>query len=65
MTHVTRPPPESKWLSVTKYANVYGVDRSTVYKWLSAHLLETYKQGSILRIKNAPVDQHHPRAERL
>lgn len=60
MTNVSRPEP-SDWLSIAKYARTYGIDRGTVRKWLDAHLLETYRQDNILRIRNLPVDQHHPR----
>jgi excisionase family DNA binding protein len=42
------------WLCVTDYACVYNVDRSTVYKWLDAGLLETYRVGRVVRIKNKP-----------
>ena len=53
-------PPRAQWLSVTAYADVYGVTRATVYKWLRAHVLQTYALGRILRIRNLPPDQHHP-----
>lgn len=58
MSHAPQPRPEPNWLSVTEYAASYGIDRSTVYKWLAAQLLETYREGTILRIKNLPIDQH-------
>lgn len=43
-----------EWLSITDYAFRYGVDRSTVYKWLESNLLETYRVGTLVRIKNLP-----------
>lgn len=46
------------WLSVSDYARRYGVDRGTVYKWLNAELLDVYKMGLIVRIRNRPPDQH-------
>lgn len=52
------------WLSVTDYAQAYGVDRSTVYKFLSAGILETYKVKLdgilVVRIRNLPPDRHRP-----
>jgi hypothetical protein len=54
--------PPADWLSVTDYAARFGVDRSTVYKWLGEDLLETYRMDNILRIKNLPPDRHHPPA---
>jgi excisionase family DNA binding protein len=48
------------WVSITQYAHTYGISRSTVYKWLDAHLLITYRKGRVLRIKDAPPDQHGP-----
>lgn len=48
------------WLCITDYAYAYNVDRSTVYKWLDAGLLETYRVGRVVRIKNKPPDVHAP-----
>lgn len=46
---------QAQWLSIKKYARVYGVDRGTVYKWL-AHggILEVYQVGTLRRIRHQP-----------
>lgn len=46
------------YLSITKYAKRYGVDRHTVYKWLELGVLEHYRVLTVIRIKDAPPDQH-------
>ena len=52
------------WLSISDYARAYGVDRSTVYKFLDAGLLETYRvrlEGIlVVRIRNVPPDRQAP-----
>lgn len=53
-----KPKPPPTWLSISAYARAYGIDRVTVYKWLDAKLLETYRQGGCRRIKNVRPDQH-------
>jgi len=50
--------PQAAWLTIAAYARLYGIGRDTVYKWLSADLLWTYRVGPILRIRNLPPDQH-------
>lgn len=42
------------WLSITDYAQTYGVERKTVYKWLEAGLLITYRVGRLIRVKHQP-----------
>ena len=46
---------QAQWLSIVKYARVYGIDRGTVYKWL-AHggILEVYQVGTLRRIRHQP-----------
>lgn len=49
-------PPET-WISIAKYARVWGLSRPTVYKLLESGLLTTYEThagGPITRILNAP-----------
>jgi excisionase family DNA binding protein len=46
------------WVSVTTYARIYGVDRATVYKWLREKLLDTYRVGRVLRVRNLEPDRH-------
>ena len=41
-----------RWLSVSAYARTYGIDRSTVYKWLADGLLITYRVGRLIRVKD-------------
>lgn len=55
--NTTEPTP---WLCVTDYADTYGVDRSTVYKWMGAGILEIYRVDRVIRIKNMPPDLHRP-----
>ena len=50
--------PPAEWLSITAYAQQYGVTRGTVYKWLTSNLLCTYRLGPVRRIRNLPPDQH-------
>ena len=53
--------PDPAWLSITAYAHHYGVSRKTVWKWLTSGLLETYRVGRCLRIKNmAPLVTKSP-----
>ncbi len=49
---------QAQWLSIKRYARVYGVDRGTVYKWL-AHggILEVYQVGTLRRIRHQPPRQ--------
>lgn len=42
------------WVSITTYARIHGVSRPTVYKWLDADLLEYFREGGVVRIKNLP-----------
>lgn len=55
---------EERWLCITDYAVAYGVTRPTVYKWLDAGILETYKVQRVIRIRNIPPDQHSVSVER-
>jgi excisionase family DNA binding protein len=49
----TEPRPEpARWISISQYARLYGVSRPTVYKWLKAGLLETWKVGQCVRVLN-------------
>ena len=52
------------WLSVSEYARAYGVDRSTVYKFMDAGLLDYYRVQIpgmlVVRIRNLPPDRHLP-----
>ena len=50
MALIIRPPPI--WLSISAYARVWGIDRATVYKWLAAGLLDHYRVGRCIRVKD-------------
>lgn len=43
-----------QWVSISRYALIYGVSRRTVHKWLRAQLLETYRVGWLVRVRNQP-----------
>lgn len=49
---VSRDQVRREWLSVSAYARKYGVDRNTVYKWEALGLLELYRVGAVVRIKD-------------
>lgn len=43
-----------RWITVTAYAQAYGVCRHTVYKWIREGLLDTYQVGKVRRLKKMP-----------
>ena len=45
---------ETGWVSISRYGEIHGVHRKTVYKWLDSGLLETYRVGRCIRVKNQP-----------
>jgi excisionase family DNA binding protein len=45
------------WLSISAYARAYGIDRGTVYKWLEARVVISYRVGRLIRIKDEPPQQ--------
>jgi transposase-like protein len=56
----SRRRPTADWLSITQYADAYGVHRQTVRKWIDhsqnggAKILITWQIGTVVRIKNLP-----------
>jgi hypothetical protein len=52
-----------EWISISQYARAYGVDRSTVYKFLDAGLLDVYRVRCpgilVVRIRNTPPGRQH------
>jgi len=42
------------WVSITRYAEIYGITRPTVYKWLRCGLIESYKVDDVIRLRNCP-----------
>ena len=47
-------PREITWVSVTRYCELYDVNRKTVYKFLDAGLLRSWQVGRVLRVQNQP-----------
>jgi len=41
-----------RWISISRYALVYGVSRTTVYKWMRAGVVETFQAERVVRVKN-------------
>jgi excisionase family DNA binding protein len=54
---VSAPYRRGVWLTIAEYAQAYGITRSTIYKWLAADLLDTYRVGRCRRVRD-----HVPRA---
>jgi excisionase family DNA binding protein len=54
MRMMAMPSVETRWVSISEYARVYGIDRRTVYKWLDAGLLTVYRVDRVVRIKAEP-----------
>lgn len=48
---------QAEWVTVKRYALIYGIDRGTVYKWLRAGILDTYRVGTLRRIRNRPPEE--------
>jgi hypothetical protein len=51
------------WLSRRTYAMKYGISLRTIAKWVAANLLETYRCARVIRIRDAPPDQHRRTGE--
>jgi hypothetical protein len=49
-----RSEPVEIWVSITRYAEIHAVSRPTVYKWLDAGLLSTYRVDGVVRVRNIP-----------
>ena len=62
---MTQLPDDALWVNISTYAVLYAVDRKTVYKWLAAGLLERWRVGMVVRIKNQPPleRRQHPRPD--
>lgn len=50
--------PPAEWLSIQAYAECYGAHPNTVAKWVRSKILEVYRIGRMVRIRNIPPDQH-------
>ena len=53
---IKRFPMEDRWLSVEEIAAYLGVQRDTVYKWLTRRKLPAHKVGRLWKFKRAEVD---------
>jgi hypothetical protein len=52
---VNSPPlSPSAWVSISEYAQHYGVSRSTVRKWQACGLVDSYRVDRVIRVKNQP-----------
>lgn len=40
------------WISISRYAVLYGVSRTTVYKWIRAGMVERFQAEKVVRIRN-------------
>lgn len=54
--------PRPVWVSISTYAVLYDTNRKTVYKWLDAGLLETFRVGRCIRVLNQPPSDRRPKA---
>lgn len=52
------PPP--LWVSIRTYAQQHETTRQTVYKWIEAGLIDTWRVGQVIRVKNQPPADRRP-----
>lgn len=45
-------PVRPRWVSVTRYCQIYQVNRKTVTKWRDEGLLESFQVHKIIRVAN-------------
>lgn len=57
-----RPTILAAWVSISAYARTHGVHRNTVAKWVKLGVLDFWKQGKIVRVKNQPPQPSDDRA---
>jgi excisionase family DNA binding protein len=63
MTDTLKPAPEvRRWLSITAYAQRYGVHRNTVRKWIANGLLIAWRKGRTVRVLEEAVSLTYPTA---
>ena len=43
-----------EYLTISHYAHIHDVGRQTVFKWMRAGLLDWYREGKVIRVKNQP-----------
>lgn len=49
--------PQPEWVSISRYAVLFGVNRRTVYKWLEGGLLVCWRVGRVVRIRKQPPNR--------
>jgi hypothetical protein len=50
------------WVRISEYAILYSTNRKTVYKWLEAGLLDQFRVGRCIRVRNVPpAETREPR----
>lgn len=54
MRNDVQPAPVAIWVSVSRYCELYDVERKTVYKFLESGLLPSWQVGRVLRVRNMP-----------
>ena len=55
---MTPEPIPVRWVSIRTYAQLYGVHRNTVRKWIQAGLVTVFRQQRTVRIQAQPP--HEP-----
>ncbi len=51
-------PEKAPWVSIALYAEHQAADPKTVHKWLEAGLLESYRVGRFIRVRDQPPRMH-------
>lgn len=52
---LTSPSAETRlWVSIRTYAQQHETSRKTVYKWMEAGLVDIFRVGRFIRVKNQP-----------
>lgn len=45
-----KPSQDTRWLSIKAYAQLYGVHRNTVRKWIASGLVKVWRKGRTVRV---------------
>ena len=48
---------QDRWLSVEEVANYLGVNRDTLYKWITRNHMPAHKAGRLWKLKVDEVDR--------
>lgn len=46
-----------EWISITRYAQKYGIARHTLYKWMDAGIVEFFRVERCVRLRDRPPRQ--------